>query len=63
MSIDRCRYAAIYKGKREPKCGCLTCLNIWNAVETKRLLKFIDKVAKEVEKWPAWMKGKANELG
>jgi hypothetical protein len=28
--------------------------------ETKQLLAFIERTAKEVEAWPAWMKGKAD---
>lgn len=26
--------------------------------ESEKLLRFIDRAAKEVERWPAWMKGK-----
>ena len=28
--------------------------------ETKQFLAFIERTAKEVEGWPAWMKGKAD---
>jgi hypothetical protein len=55
--MTKCKYAKKYKGIRAPKCGCDYCKEIY---EHAQLNKFIDKAAREVEKWPSWMKGKAD---
>lgn len=61
--MTKCKNWKRYKGRLKPKCnngkGCAYCNDLYSMLKDSNMfLQFIDKTAKEVAKWPSWMKGK-----